>query len=212
MTTATLLSELENLRTDITVAAPSEYVDSAFAPVPEGTYNFRISSVEPMTDKEGNPTGKAFVVGLKVDDPTSEYNGRSVSKIRVWTTTYLRAGARVSMLGDLIRGLDSSATFASLADAFNLLLKAQQQGQTFRAKLVWEGFDIDHWKELGGPDTTKSTAEYKTTRAAASIKGMRNFTQLPDGSYAPEVTGPSGNPIEASFSLDRIIPSHKRVR
>lgn len=205
----TSLSELENLSVDVEVAPPAEYVDSGNSLLPEGMYDLSIEAWDVSRNRETNqPDGKAFVLTLKVVG--GEYDGRQARNIRVWTTTYERNGARASQLGDLIRAIDDTAEWHTLADAGALIQKAADQGLTFRAKLKWDAFDLAFYEDRGGKGMVNKSPEQKELRKQASVSGMANFRQAPDGTYLPEVEGPSGNMLEARLSLDRFVPSGKR--
>ena len=207
----TTLSELDNITTeDIEVAPPAEYIDSSVTrPVPEGMYDLQITEWEPSRNRETKqPDGKAFVLNCKVVG--GEQDGKFVRNLRIWTATYERNGVRVSGLGDLIRAIDDTAEWKTLADAGAILAKAQDQGTTFRAKLVWEAFDLDWYRDQGGDNLPNKSPEQKDLRKQATIKGMSKFRQAPDGTFLPEVEGPSGNMIEARISVDRYVPSGRR--
>jgi hypothetical protein len=205
----TSLSELENLNVDVEVAPPAEYVDSGNTLIPEGMYDLAITEWEPSTNRETKqPDGKAFVLSVRVVG--GDQDGRTARNIRVWTTTYERNGAKASQLGDLIRAIDDSAEWSTYAEAAQILQRAMDQGLTFRAKLKWEAFDLDWYRDQGGDTLTPKSKEQKDLRKQASVSGMANFRQAPDGTFLPEATGPSGNAIEARISLDRFVPSGKR--
>lgn len=204
------LAELDNLNLDIATAPPEEYVDNSIPFVlPEGTYNFVITDVEPSRDRTTKiPDGKAFVLTLQVAD--GDYEGREVRNMRVWTTTYLRNGVKVSGLGDLIRSIDDSARWTTLADAASILSKACDQRTIFRSRVVWEAFDADWYEDQGGQNLVPKSPEQKELRKAATVKGMANFRQTPTGVVLPVAIGPSGNEIEARVAFASFYPSSKR--
>jgi len=94
-------------------------------------------------------------------------------------------------VGDLIRAIDDQARWHSRADAAVLLQRAVDERKPFRVKLVWEAFDADYFAEPGARDGGGS-AEQKTLRKLATVKGMTLFRQAVDGTYLPEVDGKSG--------------------
>jgi hypothetical protein len=204
------LAELDNLNLDIATAPPEEYVDNSIPFVlPEGTYNFVITDVEPSRNRETKiPDGKAFVLTLQVAD--GDYEGREVRNMRVWTTTYLRNGVKVSGLGDLIRSIDDTARWSTLADAAAILSKACDQRTLFRSRVVWEAFDADWYEDQGGQNLTPKSPEQKELRKAATVKGMAHFRQTPTGVVLPVAIGPSGNEIEARVAFASFYPSSKR--
>jgi hypothetical protein len=205
----TSLSDLENLNIDVEVAPPAEYIDSNNTIIPEGMYDLAITGWEASTNRETKqPDGKAFILNVRVVG--GDQDGRTAKNLRVWTATYQRNGVTVSGLGDLIRAIDDSAEWKTLADAATILQRATDQGQTFRAKLKWEAFDLDWYRDQGGDALTPKSPEQKDLRKRASVLGMSNFRQAPDGTFLPEATGPSGNTLEARLSLDRYVPSGKR--
>lgn len=204
------LAELDNLNLDIATAPPEEYVDNSLPFVlPEGTYNFVITDVEPSRDRTTKiPDGKAFVLTLEVAD--GDYEGREVRNMRVWTTTYLRNGVKVSGLGDLIRAIDDTARWSTLADAASILSKACDQRTIFRSRVIWEAFDADWYEDQGGQNLVPKSPEQKELRKAATVKGMANFRQTPTGVILPVAIGPSGNEIEARVAFSSFYPSSKR--
>jgi hypothetical protein len=204
------IAELDTLNMDIATAPPDEYVDNTIPFVlPEGTYNFTIVEVEASRNRETKiPDGKAFVLTLAVVD--GEYEGREVRNIRVWTTTYLRNGVKVSGLGDLIRGIDDHVKWTTLADAATILSKASDQKTIFRARVVWEAFDVDWFSDQGGNNLVPKSPEQKELRKAATVKGMSNFRQTPTGVILPVAIGPSGNELDARVTFASFYPSSKR--
>jgi hypothetical protein len=205
----TSLSELENLNVDVEVAPPAEYVDSGNSIIPEGMYDLAITEWDVSTNRETKqPDGKAIILNVRVVG--GDLDGRTARNIRVWTTVYERNGAKASQLGDLIRAIDDSVTWTTLAEAGSVIQRAKDQGQTFRAKLKWEAFDAEWFEDQGGKTMDKKSPEAKQLRKQATTAGMANFRQAPDGTFLPEAMGPSGNPLVARLSLDRFVPSGKR--
>lgn len=204
------IAELDNLNLDIETAPPEEYVDNSIPFVlPEGTYNFVITDVEPSRDRTTKlPDGKAFVLTVECND--GDYEGREVRNLRVWTTTYLRNGVKVSGLGDLIRSIDDKAQWKTLADAASILSRAADQRTVFRARVTWEAFDADWFADQGGNAMVPKSPEQKELRKAATVKGMSNFRQTPTGVILPVTIGPSGNELEARVSFASFYPSSKR--
>lgn len=195
---------------DIDVADPDDYADSS-APnlIPEGHYNFYITDFDVTRDYESKqPDGKGFVLTIEVAD--GELEGRTLRNMKVWTSTYLRKGVKVSSLGDLIRAIDSTARWSGAEGARLVLQKAVDTKQKFRARVIWTAFDSDHFAALGGPAMENKSKAQKEARRAATVKYMRNFKLMPDGSYYPETTGPSGAVIEAKVEFDTFTPSYKR--
>lgn len=199
----TTLAELDTLTNDVEVAAPEEYVASSLPDLlPESTYNFLITEWDVSRNRDTKePDGKAVILNVIVAD--GDYAERQVRNLRVWTATYERRGVKVSGLGDLIRALDRTAHFRTIGEACAIIQKAQDTRTPFRAKIQWEAFDNDWFIAQGGQNLMSKSPEAKALRKAATIKGMRNFRQAPDGSYLPMVEGPSGNELEARISLDR---------
>jgi hypothetical protein len=206
----TSLSDLENLNVDVEVAPPADYVDGGNMLLPEGMYDLAIQTWDVSRNRDTKqPDGKAFVFTLKVVG--GEHDGKTVRNLRVWTTTYQRNGATVSQLGDLIRAIDDQATWTTIQDAAAIIAKATDQGQTFRAKLKWDAFDLDWYRNEGGDTLPNKSQEQKDLRKRASVSGMVNFKQAPDGTYLPEVKSPvTDTTLEARLSIDRFVPSGKR--
>lgn len=206
----TTISELDNLALDIEVAEPTAYVDGNMPMlVPEGTYDLVITDWDVSRNRETNqPDGKAVVLNCKISG--GEHDGKSVRNLRVWTAVFERNGVKVSGLGDLIRAIDDTARWGTLGEAGTILQKAADSRTPFRVKLVWEAFDRDFYADRGGESMVAKSPEQKALRKEATIKGMARFKQAPDGTYLPEVTGPSGNVIEARITIDRYIASSRR--
>lgn len=204
------VSELDRLNADVAVAAPEAYVDGTLPMiVPEGMYDLVITEWDVSRNKETKaPDGKSFI--LQCTTTGEDGNPKPVRNLRVWTTTFQRNGVTVSGLGDLIRAIDDTATWHTIADAGRILQKAMDQRTPFRVKLTWEAFDLDYFNENGGGTMTRKSPEEKALRKLATIKGMQNFRQAPDGTYLPEVEGPSGAMLEARLVIDRYVPASKR--
>lgn len=207
MTTAT---ELDNLATDIDVAGPESYVDGGPELLPESTYNLILKEYEVGRDRDtGEFRGYINLRRLQVSG--GEYDGRWVNDIRVFATPYLRRGVKVSMLGDLLRGIDDQAVWSGLEGAEDLLRRAIDQQIPIRVKLTWEAYDRNGFEQEGGLRMVRKSPEEKELRKRATVKYMRNFPQLPDGSHKSTVPGPlSGEMLEARLSIDTVIPSSKR--
>lgn len=206
----TTLNDLQNLNINVEVAAPEEYVDGNMPSlVPEGRYDLMITDWDVSRNFETKqPDGKAFILQTQVVG--GEHDGKAVRNLRVWTTTFERAGATVSGLGDLIRSIDDTARFTTLQDAAAIIQRAADQKTPFQVQLKWEAFDADYYNEKGGQSMVNKSAEQKALRKEATVKGMTNFRQAGDGTYLPEVEGPSGNTIEARVVINSYTPSSRR--
>lgn len=206
------IAELDNLTADdIQVAPDSEYVDGGGRSLPsEGTYDFIVRDFEAITPKDEPTLFRGF--NLKEVEIVSEGDakGKRLYNMRVWATTYERNGVRVSGLGDLLRAIDQTASWSTPAEAGMILQKAKDQKEVFRVKIGWEAFDQEYYDEKEGPLMENKSPEQKALRKEATVKGMRNFRQTPDGTFLPEVTGPSGQVIEGRAVFTNFIPSGKR--
>jgi len=203
-------SELDKFPDDVTVAAPEDYVDGSLPMlVPEGYYDLVITDFDVTRDRTTKaPDGKAFI--LQTEVAGGDLDGRAVRNLRVWFKTFLRNGVESSGVGDLIRAIDDQARWHSRADAAVLLQRAVDERKPFRVKLVWEAFDADYFAEAGGPGMVAGSAEQKTLRKLATVKGMTLFRQAVDGTYLPEVDGKSGARLEARLVIDRYVQSSRR--
>jgi len=206
------LSELDRLHVDVEVATPEAYVDGSLPMlVPEGMYDLVITDWDVSRNRETKEwDGKAIVLQCETLEMGEDGKPRYIRNLRIWTTTFLRNGVKVSGLGDLLRSIDDTATWTTLTEAGQILQKAMDQRIPFRVKLVWEAFDSVYFNEHGGGSMVNKSPEQKALRKLATIKGMANFRQAPDGTYLPEVEGPSGDILEARITIDRYIPSSKR--
>jgi hypothetical protein len=203
------LSILEHLHTDIDVAPPEEYADSTTVNLlPEGTYDLIIRSFEPILDKDNPDVFKGFNVQAEV--ASGPYEGRGTGRLAIWAATYQRSGVTVSQLGDFIRSIDYTATWSGAAGAGKVLQMAQDRKMPFRVKLGWEAYDGEKYEELGGKRMVKKSPEEKAARKEATIRGMKNFPQNPDGSYRAEVEGVNGQLLEGRLTINNFVSSHKR--
>ena len=206
----TTLSDLQNLNINVEVAAPEEYVDGNMPSlVPEGRYDLLITDWDVSRNYETKqPDGKAFILQTQVLG--GPHDGKAVRNLRVWTATFERNGATVSGLGDLIRAIDDTARFTTIQDAAALIQKATDLKTPIQVQLKWEAFDTDYYNEKGGGSMVNKSPEHKLLRKESTVKGMQNFRQGSDGSYLPEVQGPSGNTIEAKVVINAYTPSSRR--
>lgn len=205
-------ADLNNLAADVNVSGPQDYVDNAGPGLlPEGWYTVELKGYEVVTDPETGEFKKAInMTELKVVSP-DEFAGRSIRNLRIFTTTFERKGAIVSMLGDFLRGIDDTAEWQGLSGACELLQKAIDRNIPIRVKFVWEAFDWEGYRDEGGTNMVKKSPEEKELRKKATVKRMQNFPQNPDGTYRSSVVGPiSGESLEARLSVGQIIVSSKR--
>jgi hypothetical protein len=179
--------------------------------LPEGFYTVELKGYEVVTDPETGEFKRAInMTELKVVQPP-ELAGRTVRNLRVFTTTFQRNGATVSMLGDFLRGIDDGAEWDGLTGACAVLDKAIDKNTPIRIKFAWEAFDWEGYRDEGGQQLTKKSPEEKELRKKATVKRMASFPQNPDGTYRSNVIGPlSGEMLEARIVVDRVIISSKR--
>jgi hypothetical protein len=204
-------ADLQNLHVDIDVASPADYVDNAGPGLlPEGTYNFYLKEYEvgldPVTGEFRNYINMRRLV--VADGP---HENRWANDLRVWTAKFQRNGIVVSMLGDFLRGIDDQETWSGIDGATALLNRAIDQNIPIRLTVKWEAYDRAGFEQNGGLRLQPKSPEQKQLRKEATVKGMKNFPQLPDGTYRPSTSGPlSGETVEARLSIDRVYPSSKR--
>jgi hypothetical protein len=210
--------QLQNVKDeDVAVASPSEYVDSGFGLIPEGTYDFVIKDFAPAFGDDGSfrkriDIKKIEIVGV-TDEELRKVLGKAVNNLSVFTATYLRNGVKVSGLGDLIRGIDPAREWSSIKDAVDIIQEAVDKNVPIQGKLVWGAFDKSGYETAGGKQMVDKSQEQKDLRKRASVRGMRNFRQLPDNTFLPEVPGPiSGEMLEGRVELDRVIAANKKRR
>lgn len=206
----TTLNDLQNLNINVEVAAPEEYVDGNMPSlVPEGRYDLVITDWDVSRDYETKqPDGKAFILQTQVVG--GEHDGKTVRNLRVWTSQFERNGVKVSGLGDLIRAIDDTARFTTFQDAAAVIQKAADQKTPIQVSLKWEAFDVEYFNAKGGQSLVRKSPEEKALRKEATVKGMTNFRQAADGSYLPEVVGPSGNTLEARIVINSYTPSSRK--
>ena len=197
------ISDLQ-LDIDITVASPEDYVDSQPAPLPIGSYVFR------LLDWELDNRGKTPAIVLKqVEVTEGPHQGRKVGFQRIYPTTFMRKGTdgverKVSQLGDFIRSLGRSLSFSSIHDVKNILNAAIDNKVTFKAKVDWEAFDSEYFNEQaalkGISKGDYKSPESKELQKASSIKGKQFEGK-------PVATGPSGRNLEAKMRISNYYPA-----
>lgn len=193
------------------------------APVPERDYRLRITKWSLDKDKQGNlrlTDGKFPVILIEeseVVEPLELAGKRAVSYERLNTKPFERpkgSGSLCSMLGDLTRSYDQTRGWKSIPEGLELLAELIATG-TFQSRLRWEAYDKDYVStriaELGG-ESMVNDDQLKELRNQATIKGMKRFPKLPDGSHASIVEGPSGAQLEARLKLGSIYPSSKQLK
>ncbi len=207
--TTIALDELELLDDlDIDTADAESYKDATGpAPIPDGTYTFKLTSAELDKDADGNIRNTkhpAVVISAEVVQAKDErYIGRKVSFIRVYSTPFQREGVTVSGLGDLLRSIDATANHSG-AQKILAIKRYAEGGATFRARTQWEAQDYAWFRDQGGNDLPKGSEGQKHLRKASTLKGMKNFPQDANGNPKHEWVGPSGEVIEARVTLNYI--------
>lgn len=200
--------DLANLNVDIDVASPADYVDNVGPGLlPEATYTFNLIEYEVGVDQV---TGefRNYINMRRHRVAEGDFEGRFANDLRVWTTPFLRNGIKVSMLGDYLRGIDADREWSGLDGAKAILDYAIDNRAPIRIKLIWEAFDRGGFEQLGGLRLQRKSPEEKALRKQCTIKGMRLFPQLPDGSYRTStVSSLTGETLEARLSIDRVYPS-----
>lgn len=202
------VSDLAHLNVDIDVAGPQDYVDNAGPGLlPEGTYNLHLVEYEVGLDPvTGDFRNYINMRRMRVAD--GDFQNRYADNLRVWTTPFQRNGIRVSMLGDFLRGIDSGREWSGLDGAADVLNYAIDQKVPIRIKLIWEAFDRAGFEQLGGLRLQRKSPEEKALRKQCTVKGMKLFPQLPDGSFRPTtISAITGEVLEARLSIDRVYPS-----
>lgn len=211
------LADLE-LHDDLAVAPdPTDYADQQ-APMPPlpGIYRFRVEKAAPRTNKEGQlvladdrfPT--ITIQSAKIVEPT-EYE-KGVGLLQDFRT---KPGIRKTPNGDkpfsewndLLRAFDAREPLGwpTTKERFE---QHVANGDTFLARLEWEGEDRDYreaeFEKSGGKDNLS-----KEARNAVYAKARRRTKDfLKGGVYQPTCLGPTGNIIEARPVL-RPMPSHR---
>jgi hypothetical protein len=200
---------------EINVAPPSQYVDSGFGLIPEGVYDVVIKDFEPVFGEDGTFRKRIALKSLEIvgvpDEDLRKLIGRKINNLSVFTTVYKRNGANASGLGDLIRGIDDDREWTGLPEATDIIQEAVDKNTAIQMRLVWGAYDAAGFENAGGKALVSKSAEEKELRKKATVKGMRNFRQLPDGTYSPEVAGPlSGDMLEGRLEIDRVIARKKQ--
>lgn len=203
-----------NLDVDISVASPDDYADNTTPVFPMGTFNFRLIDLDLDRDratgqvkltKSGFPT--ILLKSIRVAD--GEHEGKTLTYQRVYSTKYQRTNregkkVEVSQLGDLIRAIDTTATWSTIGDALNLLRRAKDMNLTFRASVNWEAFDTDYYNRLVQERniTQLFGPEDKQARKEATLSGRKHFS-----TGSPNVIGPSGKALTARPVLSNFYAS-----
>ena len=199
---------------DINVAPPDQYVDGGMTLIPESTYHVRLLDFEPEFDESGTFRKSIHLKSVQVVGVREEglvpYLGRKVNNLRVWTTTFQRNGVTVSGLGDLLRGITLDQ-WSGLKGATDILQEAVDKQTPIEIRFVWGAFDKLGYEQAGGKQMEKGSQAEKELRKRCTVKGMRNFKQLPDGAYFPEVVGPvSGQTLEGRLEIGGVTSCAKK--
>lgn len=210
---STSFADLETLNPEeIRVAPPSEYVhQSGPAMPPPGTYDVKILDFEQPQDREGRVRKNCLQLTVEILTE-GDWKGRIIRNLRIYSTPFMRNGALASGWGDFLAGIDDAADWSArgVEGAAELLSRAQDQGLPIRIRFTWEAFDLDGYRADGGDQLVPKSPEQKVLRKKHTYRKLADFRQLPDGSYLPEVISPvSGEVLQASMVIDRVIPSSK---
>lgn len=217
MTTPNNIYDLLNaIPTDtVAVAPPDEYIDAQAGLIPEGTYDVALQTFEEQFSQSGTflnriRVPKAIIVGVP-DESLRPYLGRTIVGLTIFTKVYDRRGKKASGLGDIIRGIDDTLTWTGLVEARQILQEACDKRTPIQMRLNWGAYDAKGADAAGAQTMDRTSQEYKELRAKASIKGMRSFRELPDGTFYPEAPGPlSGEMLEARLEIANVTRSSKR--
>ena len=146
---------------------------------------------------------------LKVLVLNGRVAGVCTGKLMTWTKSFERNGARVSGLGDFIRGISDTAAFSDIESAEAILDGAVDRALPIQIRVDWEAFDKSAFDAQGGSQL--GDQEKKDLRNRLTIKGMGNFPKWEDGTPKSTVAGPgSGEEITAQLRVRQIARSSKR--
>jgi hypothetical protein len=210
-----------NAEFDVPIAEGSYQDPLPIAPLPEG--NYRLKVVKFSLDKNQDGTlrlarGQWPTVNLeRIEVVEGEHTGKVAATFqRVYSVPFARGGSvpNASGLGDLIRAFDQTVSVSNVKDAIELLHQFVESGASFRGRIVWTAYDKDHadqqFAEIGGKQMA-SKEQYKAISKSATVKGVKNFPQGPNGPL-PIVTGRSGAQLEARAELSNLYPSGQDVK
>lgn len=211
------LNDVEALE-DVSLTDASEYQDQTDpAPLNPGNWALRVVEGGRAKDKDGNnidDEGFPVIVlnQLEIVEP-EEFKGRQIYPFAKYSFKPIAAGKRAGAVPavDLLRAFDDSLTFANRQELAVLLAEQIAGGNTFRGSTNWEAKDSDYIREqldaAGGFDDMDEDARRELFKVAI-IRGQKKFPKV-NGSFVPEIVGPSGDKIQARVKLTRLYPSSK---
>jgi hypothetical protein len=200
----------------------SEYNDQLPpGPPSRGDYRMKITKLSTRTNRDGEAIltdGKWPVLCIEeVEIVEGLPQSRRVMPYQdIRTKPFDRYGKPASQLGDLLRAYDQTRSFRGLNGQIEGLKELVETGATFVARGDWLAQDLEHSKariEAAGGRDNLSKDEINAIYDAARIRGMQNFPAMTDRHgkivHQAQVTGPSGNTLEARFELRRFYPSER---
>lgn len=203
---------------DVNLADANDYQDQTGpAPLQPGAFRFRVeegglrrdSNEELVLDK-GYP--QVQINKLTVVEP-EELAGKVVFPFKNYSLKPVTGGNRKGSVPivDLLRGFNDSLTFASGKEAIQLLVEQIASGNTFVGSTNWIAKDAEAIKsfieENGGDLDDVDAEDKKKFFSAAIIRGQKRFPKDANGGFVPEITGPSGDTLQARVDITRVYPS-----
>lgn len=198
------------------------YVDPAQRRLlPEADYLVQLDGVGIDKDNDGKPRlarGKYPTIKISritVAQPEQFAGQIATFDERVYSVPFERNGSKASGLADMTRSLDQTRTWRQIPEGLQLAVELAEGGHFAKVRVGWEAYDKDHYEALvsaAGGESLVDDKQKKQFRKDATIKGMKKFPRLPDGSYSPEIEGPSGAILEARTRINTWYSSAKALK
>lgn len=220
---------------DLDIAVDPETYQDQVNPAPPlpGNYRLVATKIEPKKDKNGEvilQDGRFPIFTIqraKIVEPTdAEREFGIFHDLR--TKPFERVGAGgskhvVTDIGDIIRSMDQSRQWKGLQEGVTALEELFGQNANFRIQAAWAAYDAAfveaEFAKLGiAKDGVKQAiADGMVTKEVANgiyKKARLNtnaFKADGKGGRIPVAVGPSGNQLEARFTVKRFYPSLDEV-
>lgn len=207
---------------DVSLADAGDYQDQTGpAPLAPGAYRLRVEEGGLRKDSNGELIMDGGYPQVQLNKLTvvepEEFKDKVIYPFKTYSLKPVAGGQRKGSIPvvDLLRGFDDTLTFASGKEAIQLLVEQISQGNTFVAGTNWIAKDSEAIKafieENGGDLADVDADEKRKFFNSAIIRSQKKFPKV-NNVYVPEITGPSGDVLQARVDLTRIYPSSKEVK
>lgn len=206
------LDELSSLVDDLDPMEVDEVPENTgvptLGPIPAGKYKVQLASFDFDRDQNGDIRAKdRFQMDLRVADPDSRFDGRTIRFIRITNQAKTRQNKGVTYkfteLGDLVKGFDREFNINNSAErAIRFLLERIADNSTVEVQLDWKAFDKRHSEAQNFDSLQDGSEEKKKLGREIFVRGQKNFD--PDGTM---INPASGNLLKANVYLRWTYPA-----